>query len=256
MDTMGLFSLIGKVALITGSTSGIGAAIARGFAEAGARVWIHGLEAETGQALAEQLNGRFIGGDLSDPNAINCMVNDLSAREDCLDILVNNAGIQQPMSVENLDMAVYDRLLQVNLRAPVELTGLLIPLLSRSSGASVINVTSIHDTTPHPDDIPYCISKAGLAMFTKAASIELANHGIRINNLAPGAIETDINRDILDRIGRDRFRERIPLDVAQTEKVIGPALFLASDASNYLTGTTIYVDGGYLQNLVRYPKDI
>jgi glucose 1-dehydrogenase len=252
MNTAKLFSLENKVALITGSSRGIGAAMARGFADAGARVWIHGLEEDLGRALAAEVGGRFVGGDLSNSDDIKAIAATLTASEDRLDILVNNAGIFVSMSIEQLDMAVYDRALQINLRAPVELTGRLLPLLKRSRCASIINLTSIHDTVPHPNDIPYCISKAGLAMFTKSASLELAAHNIRINNLAPGAVETDINRAILDTVGRDKFRERIPFDVAQVEQLVGPAVFLASEASSYLTGTTLYADGGYLQNLVRY----
>ena len=90
-------------------------------------------------------------------------------------------------------------------------------------------------------------------MFTKTAAVELAPQGIRVNNLAPGAVETDINREVIREIGEENFREWIPIGrVAQSQEMIGPALFLASDASSYVTGTTLYVDGAYSKNLVRY----
>ncbi len=127
------------------------------------------------------------------------------------------------------------------------------PPLKRSPAGSIINITSIHQTVPYPNNAAYSMSKAALAMFTKVAALELAPRHIRVNNFAPGAVETDINRDVLDAIGRDKFQEWIPLGrVAITREMIGPALFLASNASSYVTGTTLYADGGYRQNLVRY----
>jgi NAD(P)-dependent dehydrogenase (short-subunit alcohol dehydrogenase family) len=105
---------------------------------------------------------------------------------------------------------------------------------------------------PYPHNAAYCMSKAALAMFTKAAALELAPLGIRINNLAPGAVETDLNRAILDRVGRDKFAAWIPMGrVAQAADMVGPAILLASDAARYVTGTTLFADGGYLQHLIR-----
>ena len=133
------------------------------------------------------------------------------------------------------------------------LTHLLLPLLKKSSGASVINITSVHETIPYPHNASYSMSKAALCMFTRVMALELAPHKIRVNNLAPGAVETDLNRDVLDRIGRDKFAEWIPLGrVATADEMIPPAVFLASDASKYITGTTLYAEGGYIHNLVRY----
>jgi NAD(P)-dependent dehydrogenase (short-subunit alcohol dehydrogenase family) len=101
------------------------------------------------------------------------------------------------------------------------------------------------------------MSKAALAMFSKTVALEVAPSGIRVNSLAPGAVETELNRDVLDRIGRDKFADWIPLGrVARTEEMVGPALFLASQASSYMTGATLFVDGGYMQNLVRYRPSI
>lgn len=140
---------------------------------------------------------------------------------------------------------------------PVELTQLLLPLLRRSGHASIINVTSIHAFVPHPGNFPYNMAKAALDMFTKSMAQELSPEGIRINNLAPGAVETDINGQILADMGHENFNQWIPIGrVAQTDEMIGPVLFLASDASRYITGTTLLADGGYLQNLVRYRLDV
>jgi glucose 1-dehydrogenase len=101
------------------------------------------------------------------------------------------------------------------------------------------------------------MAKAALDMFTKSMAQELSAEGIRVNNLAPGAVETDINREILAEMGHDNFNQWIPAGrVAQTDEMVGPALFLASDASRYVTGTTVVADGAYLQNLVRYRLDV
>jgi NAD(P)-dependent dehydrogenase (short-subunit alcohol dehydrogenase family) len=177
----------------------------------------------------------------------------LPEAEERLDALVNNAGVEIIMPVERMNMDTFDLIWRVNVRAPVELTHLLLPLLRKAGGASVINVTSIHQETPYPNNSAYSMSKAALGMFTKTAALEFTPYGVRVNNLAPGAVETEINREVIEEIGRDSFGEWIPLGrVAQTDEMIGPALFLASDASSYVTGTTLYADGGHLQNLVRY----
>lgn len=245
--------LDGKVALVTGSTSGIGKAIAQGFAAAGARVWVHGRNAEAGEALAGELGGRFVRADLSVEDEVAALADAVRSAETKLDVLVNNAGVEIIMPIDQLRLTDLDMIWKVNIRAPFQLTHALLPLLRAAAGASVINITSIHDTMPYPHNAAYSASKAALAMFTKAIAVELAPQGIRVNNFAPGAVETEINREVIHEIGEDKFREWIPLGrVAQTDEMIGPALFLASDASSYVTGTTLYADGAYLQNLVRY----
>jgi gluconate 5-dehydrogenase len=166
---------------------------------------------------------------------------------------VNNAGIEPVMPLEKLELAKFDACFAVNVRAPMQLTTALLPLLKAANGASVINVTSIHDTTPYPHNAVYSMSKAALAMFTKVAAIELAPFKIRVNNLAPGAIETDINREVIEQMGRQNFAQWIPAGrVGTVDEVVGPALFLASDAASYVTGATLYADGGYRHNLLRY----
>lgn len=250
------FSLAGKTALITGSTRGIGEALARGFAAAGASVWVHGRKVASGHRIADGLNGKFVQADLTQSAAIQELATRIANEQASLDILVNNAGLEVIMPFEDIDMPTFDRIWSVNVRAAVELTYLLLPLLKRSGAASIINLTSIHDTMPYPNNAAYSMSKAALAMFTKTLAVELAPYGIRVNNFAPGAIETDINREVIEAIGHDKFEEWIPAGrVGQIDEMIGPALFLASNASSYVTGTTLYADGGYLQHLVRYrPK--
>ncbi len=251
-SVLGLFSLKGKIALVTGSTRGIGLAIAQGFIEAGAKVYLHGRDFEQVRRLATSLGAHSIAADFSQPQAIAA----LELPEKHLDILVNNAGLEIGTSLEQLDLADYDRVQQVNVRAVIDLTQRLLPQLKAATHASVINITSIHDLVPYHSNLAYCTSKAALAMASKVMAIELAPYGIRVNNFAPGAVETDINREIIEQIGRDKFAEWIPLGrVAQPSEMVGPAIFLASNASSYITGATLYADGGYKEHLVRYRAD-
>lgn len=244
--------LEGKTALITGATRGIGAAIARGFAAEGARVFLHGRDIAAGHALEQEIGGRFFAADLSDSAQVDELAATICRECDRLDILVNNAGLELVMPFTEFDLTKLDRMWQVNVRAPAQLTHALLPALKASGSASVINVTSIHETIPYPHNAGYSLTKAALGMLTRTLAIELAPFGIRVNNFAPGAVETDINRKVLENL-RTEFAEWIPAGrVAQVEEMIGPAVFLASDAASYVTGATLVADGAYSQNLVRY----
>lgn len=253
MNLPELFSLEGRVALVTGSSRGIGKAIAHGLADAGARVYVHGRDEHDGAQVAKALGTTFLAADLARPHELERLVARLSSAEERLDVLVNNAGIELPVSLEALEPETLERMTRVNFAAPVQLTRLLLPLLRRSRDASVINVTSIHDTIPYKGNAAYCSAKAALAMFSRTAAVELAEHGIRVNTLAPGAVETDMNREVLDEIGRERFAEWIPLGrVGHEHEMVGPVVFLASRAASYVTGATLVADGAYSQHLVRY----
>jgi gluconate 5-dehydrogenase len=253
MDIKDLFSLKGKIALITGSGRGIGKALAEGFAAAGAKVWVNARDPAKGQPVAAAIGGKYMRGDISSSEDIREMARRIGEEEGRLDILVNNAAVEYIMPFEKTDLRLSDHSWRVNVRAAEELTLSLLPLLKKSAGASIINITSIHDTMPYPHNLDYNMAKAALNMFTRTLSLELGPIGIRINNLAPGAVETDINREVIDRLGREKFGEWVPLGrVAQVEEMIGPAIFLASSASSYVNGATLYADGGYMLNLVRY----
>jgi len=241
-----------KVALVTGSSRGIGRAIAEALTAAGARVWFHGTS-EEGRKVADAVKQPFVRADFSRVEEIGSMAETILSREKRLDILVNNAGIEPIMPLDSIDWKHYEACFNVNVRAAVELTTTLLPLLKSAGAASVINITSIHDSVPYPHNAVYSMTKAALNMFTKVAAIELAPHGIRVNSLAPGAIETDINREVIEKMGRDKFAKWIPAGrVGTVDEVVGPAMFLASDAASYVTGEMLYADGGYRHHLVRY----
>jgi gluconate 5-dehydrogenase len=244
--------LSGKNALITGATRGIGAELARGFAREGAHVWLHGRDAAVGAKLADELGGRFIAADLGNSKEVGELTAAVLRDCACLDILVNNAGVELIMPFVELDLDKLDRMWVINVRAVAQITHGLLPALRASGAASVINITSIHQTVPYPHNAGYSLTKAALGMLTQTLAIELAPLGIRVNNFAPGAVETDINREVIDSMSTG-FAEWIPASrVAQPAEMVGPAVFLASTESSYVTGATLVADGGYSQNLVRY----
>ena len=248
-----VFSLRDKVIVITGSTRGIGKTLAQSLYELGARIWVHGRSAQMCADVASELSGLWVAADLFDPAGVSHLCDTVLADTDVVHCLINNAAMEIPRPVAELDQGYVAQTLQVNVTAPVMTTKLLLPALRSAGRASVINMTSIHQSVPYPHNSVYSMSKAALDMFTKTAALELAQDGIRVNNLAPGAIETDINRDVIEEIGRRRFAEWIPAGrVGTTAELVGAVRYLASSASSYVTGTTLYVDGGYSQNLVRY----
>lgn len=243
--------LKGKKALITGATSGIGSALARGFEREGAEVWVHGRDQQS--RVPSAVAKRFVAADLEDSAQVATLAQEVIAGSGGrLDILVNNAGFEVIMPFPEIDMEVVERIWRVNVRAAVQLTHALLPALRASGAASVINVTSIHQAVPYPQNSAYCMSKAALGMFSQTAAVELAPFGIRINNLAPGAIKTDMNRKAVESMA-EQFAQWIPAGrVGSVEEMVGPAVFLATDESSYMTGATLVADGGYCQNLVRY----
>ena len=247
--------------MVTGAATGIGAELAVSLAEAGARVLAADRSGVIGRSPAGDFGGgsveRLAGRDLADLAAVDALADE--AAERCggrLHGLVNNAAVPAAGPVGALDPAALELAWRVNALAPMRLTDRLLPALLRSvpdGGASVVNVTSIHDAQPFPGLCGYAVSKAALAMFTKSAAVELGPRGVRVNSLAPGAVETPRTAPDLDRIGRGRLAAWIPLGrVAAPADLLGPLLLLLSDAGRYLNGTTLYADGGHLQRLVQY----
>ncbi|MFC6879334.1 MULTISPECIES: SDR family NAD(P)-dependent oxidoreductase [Actinomadura] len=245
MSTTG--SLSSRTALVTGGARGIGAAIADALAAAGASVTVLDLAPEP----AADLPYRYIGADLSTGDAPASIAERLG--EEPLDILVNNAGYEVEEDSLELSLADWDRTLTVNLLAPVRLIGALRKNLTARPGAAVVNVTSIHERVPYPRHLSYSVSKAGLSMATKVLAIELAPRGIRVNAVAPGVIRTSMNEHTIAAVGEESFQRAVPTGtIGVPGDVAGAVAFLASDAARYITGTTLYVDGAYSENIVRY----
>lgn len=249
----------GRTALVTGASRGIGLAIADGLAAEGADIALHvRAKTETADRLAADLARRYgvrahaIAADLADPAQLPHSFADFDRQFDRLDILINNAGYETPARLEAMSLADWNGVIAVNLTAPFLLSQLAQPRMAAAGGGVIVNISSIHDEVPRKGFAHYSVAKAGLRMLTRSSALEWAEFGIRAVTVSPGAIETDINRDVIESIGRDVFDDWIPLGMGTTGDVSGLVNFVCSDAARYITGTEIYLDGGYMRNRVRY----
>src|SRR3984893_14367096 len=249
--------LIGKRALVTGSNQGIGQAIALRLAEEGADLVIDYVThpetaAETVQRV-QALGRRAVSvkGDIGNVTDTQRMVGESVKALGGLDILVNNAGVEKNAPFWEVTEADYDLVLDINLKGAFFATQAFVRhRIEVKQPGKVINVSSVHEDLPFPHFTSYCASKGGMKMVMRNLSIELAPFGITVNNIAPGAIETPINKNLLnDPVKLKSLLENIPLKRLGTpEDVASVAAFLASPDSDYVTGTTYFVDGGLTWN--------
>lgn len=229
-------TLSGKVVVITGAARGIGLAIADGCERAGAEVV--GLDREPPNS---PVSWRFERVDVTDSDAIAGIAESLS-RVDCL---VNNAAISRRALLSDLDDDLWRTVQEVNLAAPVRIIRQFLPILA-TPGASVINVSSIRARRGFAGDSAYIAAKGGIEAVTRALAVELGPSGIRVNAVAPGAIETDINAEVLaDPAHRERVLNGVPLRrLGRPDDVAAAVLYLAGDGAAFVTGTVLTVDGG------------
>jgi len=245
------------VAIITGSSQGIGQAIAARLAQDGVNIAIdyhthaEGAEETLRQVEAAGARGVVVKADLSLVSEINHLVEQTLATFGRIDILVNNAGIEKRNDYWQVTEADYDAVMNVNLKGVFFTTqGVVRHLQTEKRSGKIINISSVHEELPFPHFTSYCMSKGGLRMMTRNLAIELAPFGITVNSVAPGAIETPINKSLLNNPAElSSLLDNIPLKrLGQPADVAEIVAFLASDKSNYITGTTIFVDGGLLWN--------
>lgn len=256
-----MIGLKGKNALITGATSGIGQAIAIRLAQEGCNIAINYRQdpeagAETEDIALQKACGDIdncgvksllVQGDVSQESDIIEMVNTVVETFGSVDILINNAGIQTESPSHELTTADFDRVIAVNLRGSYLCARETIKhLLSQHRSGVIINISSVHEIIPRPMYISYSISKGGMANLTKTLALEYANRGIRVNAIAPGATITPINQDWIDNPEKQATVEsHIPMGRAGTsEEMAATVAFLASDEASYITGQTLFVDGG------------
>lgn len=258
--------LSGKRVLVTGASSGIGQAIAIRMAQEGCQVALNyhdnllGAE-ETERRIRENLGLQAdepapaitVYGDVGDEASILSMFSDVFNRLGGLDVLVNNAGILSPRKGDWHATADLDRVLTVNLRGAMLCAREAINhFLAQGRPGVVINVSSVHEVIPNTECAPYAISKAGMGGMTRTLALQFAERGIRVNGIGPGAINTPMNADwMADPVQRKAFEDYIPMKrIGQPEEMAAVAAFLASDEASYMTGQTLFADGG----LMIYPE--
>jgi NAD(P)-dependent dehydrogenase (short-subunit alcohol dehydrogenase family) len=249
----GLFDIRGRVVIVTGASSGIGAMLAEGLVQQGALV---ALAARRGELLEKMADTRRetmlpITADVSIPEDRDRIVEQVMARFGRLDGLVNNAGIEDagPVLGESLDR--FERLLEVNLTAPVELAKKSVPHLRASGGGSIVNITSVAAVRTLGNYVPqaaYVASKGGLAAVTRELAVQWGRYGIRVNALAPGYFATDMTAKMDDADGSPPrwFTDRLPIGrLGRDTDLVGTVHYLLAEASSYVTGQHIPLDGGY-----------
>ena len=251
IDTAELFSLKGRSALITGGSRGIGRMIAEGFLRAGARVYISARKADACVATADELSviGPCVSlpADVSTQGGVQQLVAAYQQHEKSLDILVNNAGAAWGAPYEEFPESGWDKVVDLNLKAPFFLTQALTPLLKKAATdhlAKVIHIASIDGVSVNPQETySYAASKAGLIHLTRRMALKLAPERIAVSAIAPGAFASTMNKDARDH--GDEVAQRIPLGrIGTPEDMAGAAIFLASRAGDYVVGSTLIVDGG------------
>ena len=248
-----------KVAIVTGGNSGIGKAIAVGLAKAGASIVIDYIaDPEATEALEREivsLGDQAIGveADVSRTEDLQRLVDAAVAKFGRLDIMVNNAGIETRTSVLETTEAQYDKVLTINLKSAffgVQLAAK--QMIKQGGGGRIVNITSVHEDWPMPGNTAYCLAKGGMRMLTRTAGVELAPHGVLVVGVGPGAVATPINLTTMkDPALLGKLDAAIPLGrMARPEEIANVVVFLAGDGASYLTSTTIFVDGGIMQNSV------
>ncbi len=249
--TDSLFSIADQVILVSGGSRGIGKAIAKGFVARGAKVIVTGRDKKALIATAHDISGDEpvvpIVCDVADPQAIASLVHQACERFDRIDTLVNVAGVNRRKPALDVTEDDYDFILGINLKGAFLLAQAAGRQMIEQGGGSIINIDSLNSDRPLKNVLPYAVSKAGMNNMTKALATEWGEFGVRVNGLAPGFILTDLTQKLWSDEKMYKWGvTNTPLRrLGQPEDMVGTAIFLASPAAAFLTGQTIYVDGGF-----------
>ena len=250
---LNILDLTGKVALVTGGSKGLGKAMARGLAEAGADVIISSRhEDELRAALDEILQGtgrrgRYVVADLSrrpEAGRLAKAAIDLMGR---VDILINNAGTNKPQAIDAISDEVWDQIVELNLSSVMALTRALVPQMRARRWGRIIHISSVMGFLSKEKRNVYSATKSALLGLARATALDLGGDGITVNCIAPGPFLTELPATVLSDAEKRAFAERTAVGRwGDPKELVGPALLLASDAGSYITGTTLIVDGGYM----------
>ena len=245
------FSLAGRVALVTGAYRGLGFAIARGLARAGAAVVLNGRKADALTAAARTLadEGLAVGTsvfDVTDSAAVRASIAAIAAQHHGVDILVNNAGIQRRHPMVDFPESEWDEIIATNLTAPFLVSQAVLPGMIERRRGKIIHIASLMSELGRPTVVPYTAAKGGVRQLTRGMAVELAPHNVQVNAIAPGYFATEMNRALLDNAEFDAWvKKRTPAGRwGQPEEIAGLAVFLASSAADYMTGQMLVMDGG------------
>jgi gluconate 5-dehydrogenase len=246
------FDLSGRTAVVTGGGSGLGFAIARGLAQAGARVVINGrnrakLDAAAAQLVADENAVSVTAFDVTDEAAVNAGMADIERAVGPVDILVNNAAINIRKPFDEYTLAEWRALQEANFDGPFLVTRTVVPGMKARRRGKIINICSLASDIGRPNIVAYAASKGGLRMLTRALAVELAPHNVQVNGISPGFFKTEMNTAL---IGNAEFsawvEKRTPAGRwGDPPEIAGAAVFLASPAADYVTGHLLYVDGGF-----------
>lgn len=247
------YNLDGKIALVTGSRRGIGAAIAKKLAENGATVAVTDIDESDCAKVVEEIENS--GGsalcyelDVTNEDQINEVMGDIVDKHGSIDILVNNAGIYKQAELEEMSDSDIQSMLDVNLKGTILCTRKAVPYMKEQGGGDVINIASIAGFVGFPESSIYCATKGGVTNFTRELALDVGENDINVNGVAPGVIDTDMTTDMLeDEETRKGLLANIPKNrVGKPEDIAEAVAFLASDGADYITGQTLVVDGGWL----------
>jgi glucose 1-dehydrogenase len=250
-------TLHGKTAIVTGGNSGIGKSVVLALAGEGANVVIDFVANEQATEDLEKqiaaLGDKSIGvdADVSDVADLQRLIDSAVSTFGRVDIMVNNAGIETRTSVLDTTEAQYEKVMEINLKSAFFGTQLAAKqMIAQGNGGRVINITSVHEDWPMPGNAPYCLSKGGMRMLTRSAGVELAQYGILVVGVGPGAIATPINVSTMeDPAKMKKLDSAIPLGrMAKPEEIGSVVAFLAGDGASYMTATTLFVDGGIMHS--------